>query len=73
MNLTAIYEPAEEGGYTCYIEEFPEVFSEGETLEQAKMNLLDALHEVVSWHRDQARQQPPRQGAVRETLLAVGT
>lgn len=51
MKLTAVFEPAQEGGFTCFIEEFPEVFSEGETLEEARENLADALREVVAWKR----------------------
>jgi len=47
LTLTAVFEPALEGGYTCHFEELPEVFSEGETVEQAKANLLDALAQVI--------------------------
>ena len=39
LTLTAVFEPAAEGGFTCRFEELPEVFSEGETLEEAKTNL----------------------------------
>ena len=46
LKLTAVFEPAPEGGYTCHFEELPEVFSEGETLDEAKANLLDALTQV---------------------------
>jgi len=47
LKLTAVFEPAPEGGYTCHFDELPEVFSEGETLEEAKANLLDALTQVM--------------------------
>ena len=42
MKLTAIFEPAKEGGYTCFVEEIPVAISQGETVEEAKANLLDA-------------------------------
>ena len=42
MKLTAVFEPAKEGGYTSFIEEFPGVFSEGETVEEARINLHEA-------------------------------
>ena len=64
--LTAVFEPAPEGGFTCTFEEMPEVFSEGETLDEARANLLDALELVLSHHRDQNRQQPDGQATVRE-------
>ena len=51
LRLTAVYEPAPEGGFTCHFEELPEVFSEGETVEEAKANLLDALTQVMEYHR----------------------
>ena len=41
--MTAIFEPAKEGGYTCFVEEIPAAISQGETLEEAKANLADAL------------------------------
>jgi predicted RNase H-like HicB family nuclease len=67
LKLTAVFEPAAEGGYTCHFEELPEVFSEGESLEEAKANLLDALTQVMEYHREEARKNPAP-GAVREEL-----
>jgi len=56
-NLTAVFEPAEEGGYVCWFEEIPEVMSQGDTIEEAKVNLIDALKEVVEYRREQAKQK----------------
>lgn len=67
LKLTAVFEPAPEGGYTSHFEELPEVFSEGETLEEAKANLLDALMQVMEYHREEARKNAVP-GAVREEL-----
>jgi predicted RNase H-like HicB family nuclease len=53
LKLSAVFEPAPEGGYTCHFEELPEVFSEGETLDEAKANLLDALTQVMEYHREE--------------------
>ena len=54
MKLTAVFEPAEEGGYTCFIEEVPAARSQGETLAEAKANLLDALKLVLACQRELA-------------------
>lgn len=71
LKLTAVFEPAPDGGYTCHFDELPEVFSEGESLEDAKANLLDALTQVMEYHREEAR-KIGAPGAVREELqLAV--
>ncbi|HVM50652.1 MAG TPA: type II toxin-antitoxin system HicB family antitoxin [Candidatus Acidoferrum sp.] len=67
LKLTAVFEPAPEGGYTCHFEELPEVFSEGESLEEAKANLLDALTQVMQYHREEA-QKTAAPGAVRQEL-----
>jgi antitoxin HicB len=67
LKLTAVFEPAPEGGYTCHFEELPEVFSEGDTLDEAKVNLLDALTEVMEYHREEARKNATP-GALREEL-----
>ena len=51
MKLTAVFEPAKEGGYTCFVEEIPAAISQGETLAEAKANLLDALKLVLQCQR----------------------
>jgi predicted RNase H-like HicB family nuclease len=51
MRLTAVFEPAPEGGYTCFVEEVPAAISQGETLDEAKANLLDALKLVVECYK----------------------
>jgi predicted RNase H-like HicB family nuclease len=56
MKLTAIFEPAKEGGYTCFVEKVPAAISQGETLEEAKAKLLDALPLVR-----QCQRAPPRE------------
>jgi predicted RNase H-like HicB family nuclease len=67
LTLTAVFEPAPEGGYTCHFEELPEVFSQGETLEEARANLADALNLVMEHHRDEGRTRTTKD-AVREPL-----
>src|SRR5947199_770758 len=54
MKLTAVFEPAKEGGYTCFVEEIPAAISQGETIEEAKANLLDALKLVLECQRELA-------------------
>jgi predicted RNase H-like HicB family nuclease len=60
-------EPAAEGGYTCFVEEVPAAISQGETLAEAKANLVDALKLVLQCQRELAdKELSPH--AVRETL-----
>jgi predicted RNase H-like HicB family nuclease len=41
--VTAVFENAEEGGYIGYVEEMPGVNTQGETIDETKANLIDAL------------------------------
>ncbi|MBM3834740.1 MAG: type II toxin-antitoxin system HicB family antitoxin [Verrucomicrobia bacterium] len=67
MKLTAVYEPAEEGGYVCWVEEMPGVQSQGETMEEARANLLDAFKASMEYLREKARREhSPR--SLREPL-----
>ena len=53
--FTAVYEevPAEQGGgYMGYVEEVPGAITEGETLEETRENLKDALQLVLGTNRD---------------------
>ena len=59
MKLTAIYQPAPEGGYTCFVEEVPAAISEGDTLEEAEANLREALTLVLQCQRELAEQDLP--------------
>lgn len=65
MKLTAVFEPAKEGGYTCFVEEIPAAISQGETLEEAKANPRDALQLVLDCQRELA-EKDLSPGAVRE-------
>ncbi len=67
MKLTAVFEPAKEGGYTCFVEEIPAAISEGETLEEAKRNLLEALKLVLQCYREMAENEVSP-NAVRESI-----
>jgi predicted RNase H-like HicB family nuclease len=67
MKLTAVFEPAEEGGYTCFVEEIPAAISQGETLAEAKANLRDALKLVLQCQRELAEENLSPD-AVRETF-----
>lgn len=67
MKLTAVFEPAREGGYTCFVEEIPAAISQGETLAEARVNLLDALKLVLECQRDLVEKNLSSE-AVREVI-----
>lgn len=44
IELTAVFEPCAEGGFLAYIQEIDGINSQGETIEDAKENLTDAVN-----------------------------
>lgn len=43
LNYTVIFEPQAEGGYTVYVPALPGCISEGDTLEEAREMIKDAI------------------------------
>ena len=55
MTLTAVYEEVPEsegGGYVAYAEELPGAITEGDTLEEARENLRDAIELLLEANRE---------------------
>ncbi len=67
MKLTAVFEPAAEGGYVCWLAEVPGVQTQGETLDEARTNLRDALELSLEYLRERAR-RTASEGTLSETL-----
>lgn len=44
LQYTAVFEPAEEGGYIVFVPALPGCASQGETFEEAQHNIHDALN-----------------------------
>jgi len=60
MTLTAVYEQvskSEGDGYVAYVEELPGAISEGDTLEEARENLRDAVELLLEANRELAGQR----------------
>ncbi len=43
MRFRVILEPSNEGGYTIYVPSLPGCISEGETIEEALVNIREAI------------------------------
>lgn len=54
IKFTAIFEKAEEGGYIGYVAELPGANTQGETLEEARENLRDAVAMLLDCYREDA-------------------
>ena len=69
--LTIIFEPCEEGGYTAFIPEVPGAISEGETIEEAREMVLDALRELTAYRRKAALEEVSKEAIVQHARLAA--
>lgn len=68
MKLTAVFEPAEEGGYIAYVEELPGANTQGGTLEEARENLIDAVTLLLETNREAAERELAGRSVIREPL-----
>jgi predicted RNase H-like HicB family nuclease len=69
--LTAVYEQVPEtegGGYVAYAEELPGAISEGETLEEARENLRDAVEELLAANRELSGLSSKGKAVTRESI-----
>ena len=71
MTLTAVFEevpPGEGGGFLAYAEELPGAISEGDTLEEARDNLRDAIELLLEANRELAGKRSPGKKITREKI-----
>ena len=70
LTLTAIFEEAEEGGFIGYVAELPGANTQGETLEEVRENLTDAIELILNANREEFEKNFSSHGKVtRETLI----
>jgi predicted RNase H-like HicB family nuclease len=66
MNYTATYTRIA-SGYMGQLVEWPEVITEGKTLDECREMLQDALHEMIAAYRQQGK-EIPQGGALFEQI-----
>jgi len=68
MELTAVYMKVPEG-YIAFVEELPGANTQGETLEEARANLEEAVAMVLDANRALSAQSLEGAEVIRETLV----
>jgi predicted RNase H-like HicB family nuclease len=63
MILKVVFEPSEEGGNTAYVPALPGCISEGNTLDEARGNIREA---IALWLEGDDEQTPPVGSTVEE-------
>jgi predicted RNase H-like HicB family nuclease len=69
--FTAVYEEvpaAEGGGYVAYAEELPGAISEGNSIEEARENLRDAIELLLEANRELTGKRSPGTKITREKI-----
>ncbi|HYV25623.1 MAG TPA: type II toxin-antitoxin system HicB family antitoxin [Pyrinomonadaceae bacterium] len=70
LTLTTVFEEAEEGGYIGYVAELPGANTQGETLEETRENLNEAIQLILEANRELfGRQLQPGSKVRREQLV----
>jgi len=55
--LTAVFEESPYGGYIGYVEELPGANTQGETLEETRNNIIEAIELVIQSNRQLAEEE----------------
>jgi predicted RNase H-like HicB family nuclease len=72
MTYTAVLTPGDDGWICAQIAEVPEAISQGRTLDEAKVNVREALALALDWRRDEG-EPLPKPAQVTVTAVAVPT
>lgn len=67
MKLTAVFEKVHEG-YIGFVEELPGANTQGQTLEEARLNLVEAVELVLEANRAVAEESIRGKNVIREPL-----
>ena len=71
LKLTIVYSPCKEGGFTAYIKEMRGVISEGETKEEARENVIDALELMLEVEREESNKEIQYENTFSDELLIL--
>jgi predicted RNase H-like HicB family nuclease len=66
MQLTAVYVQVPEGGFVAFVEELPGANTQGDTLEEARQNLREAVEMVLQANREISEESIAGQAVTKE-------
>lgn len=67
--FTAVIQPADEGGYIAWVEELPGANTQGETIEETRENLREAIQLILEVNRERALEHVDESIAIREEIV----
>ena len=69
LELTAIFREEPNGGYVAFVEELPGANTQGETLDEARKNLQEAVALVLEANRALSKKDLAGASVIRERFL----
>ena len=69
LELTAVFREDPDGGYVAFVEELPGATTQGDTLEEARLNLREAVELVLESRRSLVEEDLAGAHVIRERLL----
>jgi predicted RNase H-like HicB family nuclease len=67
--FTAVFQPADEGGFVAWVEELPGANTQGETLDEARENLREAVELILEVNRERSLTDVDEAVLIREPLV----
>jgi predicted RNase H-like HicB family nuclease len=67
--FTAVFQEAEEGGYIAFVEELPGANTQGETLDEARENLREAVQLILEANRRRSLKDLDTSRLIREPMI----
>jgi len=67
--FTAVFQEAEEGGYIAFVEELPGANTQGETLDEARENLREAVELILQANRRRSLRNLDTSRLIREPMV----
>jgi predicted RNase H-like HicB family nuclease len=67
--FTAVFQEAEEGGYIAFVEELPGANTQGETLDEARENLREAVELILESNRRRSLKNLDTSRLIREPMV----
>jgi len=71
LKYTAIFEPAEEGGYVVSVPALPGCVSQGETFEEASEMIKDAIKGYLQVLKEEKQEIPKEHSSIVVTQISV--
>ena len=68
LSITAIIEKSTDGWYVGQIEEYPEVLSQGKTMEELESNLISALNDAMQIQRELTQERYKGRNVIRRKI-----